>query len=112
MSRTLHLTEQLIACRSVTPADGGCQDLIAQRLAAIGFECHALPFGPADATVSNLWALRRGRQPEAPVLAFAGHTDVVPTGPLELWHTRWEGAGLWSNWASIATRTSCPDCGE
>jgi succinyl-diaminopimelate desuccinylase len=87
MSRTLHLTEQLIACRSVTPADGGCQDLIAQRLAAIGFECHALPFGPADATVSNLWALRRGRQPEAPVLAFAGHTDVVPTGPLELWHS-------------------------
>jgi succinyl-diaminopimelate desuccinylase len=87
MSRTLHLTEQLIACRSVTPADGGCQDLIAARLAAIGFECQALPFGPAEATVSNPWALRRGRQPEAPVLAFAGHTDVVPTGPLELWHS-------------------------
>lgn len=87
MSRTLHLTEQLIACRSVTPADGGCQDLIAARLAAIGFECQALPFGPAEATVSNLWALRRGRQLDAPLLAFAGHTDVVPTGPLELWHS-------------------------
>jgi succinyl-diaminopimelate desuccinylase len=87
MSRTLHLAEQLIACRSVTPDDGGCQALIAQRLGAAGFECHDLPFGPAEAAVSNLWALRRGRSARAPLLAFAGHTDVVPTGPLALWHS-------------------------
>ena len=60
MSATLPLAEQLIACRSVTPEDGGCQALLAARLEAIGFRCTALPFGPDTARVSNLWAIRRG----------------------------------------------------
>jgi succinyl-diaminopimelate desuccinylase len=85
MSRALRLAEQLIACRSVTPDDGGCQDLIAQRLAAIGFECRRIESGPPDFRVTNLWAVRRGTQAEGRLLAFAGHTDVVPTGPLEQW---------------------------
>ena len=87
MSRALQLTEQLIACRSVTPEDGGCQALIAQRLSAAGFECRTLVFGPDDFRVTNLWAVRRGKRADAPVLAFAGHTDVVPTGPLSAWHS-------------------------
>ena len=87
MSRTLHLAEQLISRRSVTPADGGCQVLIAERLAALGFECETMLFGPAESPVTNLWAVRRGSDPSAPLLAFAGHTDVVPTGPLEQWRT-------------------------
>ena len=85
MSRTLHLVEQLIACRSVTPADGGCQDLIAARLTPLGFDCSQRPAGPADGRVANLWALRRGRAATPKTLVFAGHTDVVPTGPLEQW---------------------------
>jgi len=85
VSRTLHLAEQLIACRSVTPADGGCQDLIAARLAKLGFDCAHRPSGPADGRVANLWAFRPGRAPTPKILAFAGHTDVVPTGPLEQW---------------------------
>ena len=85
MSRTLQLAEQLISRRSVTPEDGGCQALIAARLTAIGFECTSLPSGPAAATVTNLWALRRGQGAVPKLLAFAGHTDVVPTGPLEQW---------------------------
>ena len=85
MSRTLQLVEQLIARRSVTPDDGGCQRLIAERLGALGFACDTLESGPADFRVTNLWALRRGRRADAPVLAFAGHTDVVPTGPLAQW---------------------------
>ena len=85
MSRTLHLVEQLIACPSVTPADGGCQDLIAARLAPLGFDCQQRPSGPADGRVSNLWALRPGRVPAPKILAFAGHTDIVPTGPLDQW---------------------------
>jgi len=85
VSRTLHLAEQLIACRSVTPVDGGCQELIAARLAPLGFECSPHTAGPADGRVSNLWALRPGRAPNPKILAFAGHTDVVPTGPLEQW---------------------------
>ena len=87
MSRTLHLAEQLISRRSVTPADGGCQALIAERLEAIGFECETMRFGPTEAPVSNLWAVRRGTDPSAPLLAFAGHTDVVPTGPLDQWRS-------------------------
>ncbi|MEQ8483396.1 MAG: succinyl-diaminopimelate desuccinylase [Pseudomonadales bacterium] len=74
----LALTEALIRRRSVTPEDGGCQDVLAERLAAIGFSCRPLP----DAEVSNLWAVRGTH---GPLLAFAGHTDVVPTGPLEAW---------------------------
>ena len=85
MSDTQRLAEALIARRSVTPDDGGCQALIGGRLRALGFACEDLPFGPESFRVANLWALRRGRGGDSPVLAFAGHTDVVPTGPLEQW---------------------------
>ena len=86
MSRTLALTEQLISCRSITPADAGCQRLIGERLAAVGFTLETLSYGPEDAKVTNLWAVRRGRAGMAgPMLVFAGHTDVVPTGPLSAW---------------------------
>ena len=77
---TLALACDLIARHSVTPEDGGCLDLIAQRLAPLGFVCERIDTGG----VSNLWA-RRGQA--QPVLCFAGHTDVVPTGPLEAWAT-------------------------
>jgi succinyl-diaminopimelate desuccinylase len=80
----LRLAEQLIARPSVTPADAGCQDLLRPRLEAIGFSCETLVFGPADFRVTNLWAVRRGTRP-GPTLAFAGHTDVVPPGPLARW---------------------------
>ncbi len=85
MSATLDLAEQLIACRSVTPEDGGCQGLIAARLAAAGFTCTPLPFGPEGASVSNLWADKPGAAADPRRLVFAGHTDVVPTGPLAAW---------------------------
>jgi succinyl-diaminopimelate desuccinylase len=85
MTATLRFVEQLIACRSVTPDDGGCQALIAARLAPCGFVCTPLPFGPEQAPVSNLWAIRRGSSPAAKLLVFAGHTDVVPSGPLSAW---------------------------
>ena len=78
MSDTLQLANELIGRASVTPEDAGCQELMRGRLAAIGFECQDLPFGD----VSNFWA-RRGNR--APLLVFAGHTDVVPPGPLEQW---------------------------
>ena len=78
--RALELAQELIARRSVTPQDGGCQALLARRLERAGFRCEPMPFGE----VSNLWA-RRGSA--APVLCFAGHTDVVPTGPLAQWHS-------------------------
>lgn len=84
MSSVLHLAEALIARRSVTPDDAGCQALIAERLKPLGFECETLVFGPDDFRVTNLWAVRRG-QPGKPLLMFAGHTDVVPTGPLAQW---------------------------
>ena len=87
MNATLRLVEQLIACRSVTPADGGCQGLIAERLKPLGFEFETIVSGPDDFRVTNLWAMKRGTDASAPVLAFAGHTDVVPTGPLEAWHS-------------------------
>ena len=80
MSQALELAENLIARRSVTPADEGCQQLIAQRLKAVGFSLEPLRFG----NVENLWA-RRGAA--APLFCFAGHTDVVPTGPLEEWRS-------------------------
>ena len=90
MSATLQLAERLIACSSVTPADGGCQALIAQRLSAVGFECHSLVSGPEEFEVTNLYAVRRGTSPGGGAglaLAFAGHTDVVPPGPLAQWHS-------------------------
>jgi succinyl-diaminopimelate desuccinylase len=80
MSETLALTQDLIARNSVTPADAGCQDVMARRLAAVGFEVESMRFGSVD----NLWARRGG---DGPVLCFAGHTDVVPTGPLEEWRS-------------------------
>lgn len=85
MSDTLRLAEALIRCPSVTPHDAGCQALIAARLQALGFGCETIVSGPEDFRVTNLWALRPGATPDAPVLVFAGHTDVVPTGPLERW---------------------------
>ncbi|HKJ76018.1 MAG TPA: succinyl-diaminopimelate desuccinylase [Gammaproteobacteria bacterium] len=78
MSDTLELAKNLIARPSVTPDDAGCQRMLAERLAPLGFAAEWLRFGEVD----NLW-LRRGS--EGPVFAFAGHTDVVPTGPLEEW---------------------------
>jgi succinyl-diaminopimelate desuccinylase len=87
MTATVRLVEALIARPSVTPLDQGCQTLMADRLSAIGFECHTLVFGPADAPVTNLWAIKRGHDAAAPTLVFAGHTDVVPTGPLDQWTT-------------------------
>ena len=80
MSQALELTQDLLARRSITPADEGCQELIAARLARVGFGIETMPFGQ----VTNLWA-RRGRG--GPVFCFAGHTDVVPTGPLEEWRS-------------------------
>jgi succinyl-diaminopimelate desuccinylase len=82
----LRLAEALIARASVTPQDGGCQTLLAERLKGAGFGCESLVCGPEDFVVTNLWALRRGSSP-GPTLAFAGHTDVVPTGPLEQWRS-------------------------
>ncbi len=84
MSEALRLAEALIARRSVTPADDGCQVLIADRLRCAGFHCEALPFGPEGARVANLWAIHQGTRP-GPVLVLAGHTDVVPPGPLQAW---------------------------
>ena len=86
MTATLRLTEALIACRSVTPADGGAQALLAQRLAARGFACEQLDAGPADARVSNLWAVHPGAGARpGPTVLLLGHTDVVPPGPLQAW---------------------------
>ena len=77
---TLGLAEALIACRSVTPDDGGCMTLISERLKRIGFVCEFINRGG----VTNLWA-RRGTA--GPVFCFAGHTDVVPTGPVDQWQS-------------------------
>lgn len=80
MSQTLELTQNLMARRSVTPADEGCQDVMIGRLEALGFRVERLRYGNVD----NFWARRGG---DGPVFCFAGHTDVVPTGPLEEWRT-------------------------
>ena len=77
---TLRLTEELIARASVSPVDGGCQALMIERLEAIGFAVEKLKFGPVD----NFWA-KRGRG--GPVFCFAGHTDVVPSGPADEWQS-------------------------
>ena len=82
---TLRLTEQLLSMPSPTPADGGCQALMAARLAPLGFVCETIESGPADLRVTNLWAKRASTHANAKTLAFAGHTDVVPTGPLAQW---------------------------
>jgi len=80
MSETLHLTQQLISRPSLTPLDEGCLHIIGQRLEAIGFKLEMLRCGEVD----NLWA-RRGTSGK--LICFAGHTDVVPTGPLDKWHS-------------------------
>jgi len=77
---TLRLARELISRRSVTPEDGGCQELLAERLARLGFAIEPVRRGE----VTNLWA-RRGEV--RPLLCFVGHTDVVPTGPVEKWHS-------------------------
>ena len=79
LSPTVELARDLVRRPSVTPLDEGCQNLLAERLTAIGFACEPLPFE----NVSNLWATRGDTEP---LLVFAGHTDVVPTGPEEQWH--------------------------
>ena len=84
MSSALRLAEAMIARRSVTPDDAGCQDLLEARLSPLGFACERLVSGPDHFRVTNLWALRQGARP-GPLLAFAGHTDVVPSGPVERW---------------------------
>ncbi len=106
---TLRLAEQLISCPSLTPHDAGCMDIIAARLVPLGFVCEWMDSGPEHAKVRNLWAFLEANSPEAQVftaqpainfvapsghaaktltaktLVFAGHTDVVPTGPLDQW---------------------------
>jgi succinyl-diaminopimelate desuccinylase len=78
LSNTLQLTKQLISRQSVTPEDDGCQPLMIERLEAIGFKIELLRFGDVD----NFWAVHGT---EGPIFCFAGHTDVVPTGPAEQW---------------------------
>jgi succinyl-diaminopimelate desuccinylase len=80
MSKTLALTQELIALSSVTPEDKGCQARLAELLAPLGFVCQTIQSGD----VTNLWARKGTAQP---LLAFAGHTDVVPTGPVDKWQS-------------------------
>src|SRR5690554_8153282 len=77
-SATLQLACELISRPSITPADAGCQDLMIERLEQLGFHVWRLRFGEVD----NFWAERGD---SGPLLAFAGHTDVVPTGPEDQW---------------------------
>jgi succinyl-diaminopimelate desuccinylase len=103
---TLRLAEQLIACDSTTPNDAGCMDIIGARLKPLGFELQFIDSGPTEFRVRNLWAKRtaflKQNQPSALIksalnatdsianiktLVFAGHTDVVPTGPLDQWQS-------------------------
>jgi succinyl-diaminopimelate desuccinylase len=103
MTATLRLAEELISRPSVTPRDEGCLDIIAARLSRLGFSCERMDSGPDSFRVSNLWGFLEGFRPSSHVehtkyatdniastaslktLVFAGHTDVVPTGPLEAW---------------------------
>ena len=109
MTQTLQLAEALISRASLTPDDAGCQGLLIARLAPLGFKCESIASGPANFRVTNLWAKLEGFRPLAQAgraqhaiesiansaigetgvktLVFAGHTDVVPTGPLEHWHS-------------------------
>jgi len=77
-SETVKLAKNLISRKSVTPEDGGCQKMLTERLMAIGFKCEQMDFED----VKNLWAVRGS---EKPLMVFAGHTDVVPAGPLDQW---------------------------
>jgi len=92
MPSTLALTEQLVARPSLTPDDASCQDIIAARLTPLGFVCETMVRGPAGQRVTNLWAKRTAApvnraQAATELIAFAGHTDVVPTGPLDQWRS-------------------------
>lgn len=80
MTATLDLARTLIARRSLTPDDAGCQNILIERLEKLGFHIEKMRFGNVD----NFWA-RRGTA--SPIVVFAGHTDVVPTGPIEQWHS-------------------------
>jgi succinyl-diaminopimelate desuccinylase len=80
LSETIELTCDLISRQSVTPEDDGCQAMMTERLERLGFKVESMPFEE----VTNFWA-RRGTS--GPVLCFAGHTDVVPTGPVEKWQS-------------------------
>jgi succinyl-diaminopimelate desuccinylase len=79
-SPTIHLAQELIQCPSVTPLDAGCQDILIARLINLGFTVTSINSGE----VHNFWAIRGDT---APIFAFAGHTDVVPTGPLGSWNS-------------------------
>ena len=79
-ANVLELAKDLISRNSVTPNDAGCIDLLCRYLEPLGFECEKISRGGVD----NLWA-RRGTA--SPIVCFAGHTDVVPTGPLDQWHS-------------------------
>ncbi|WP_088286743.1 succinyl-diaminopimelate desuccinylase [Ideonella sp. A 288] len=81
---TLRLLEALIARPSVTPDDAGCQALVAARVEPLGFHCETMACGPEGARVTNLWATHRGQRP-GPTVVLAGHTDVVPSGPVAQW---------------------------
>lgn len=85
-SEVLKLAEQLIAKPSITPHDHGCQDLIADYLNNLGFEIQHMPANE----VKNLWAIKNHHEShtDSPCIVFAGHTDVVPTGPIEHWQTK------------------------
>ena len=95
MTATLDLAKQLIAIESPTPSDGklgaGCMDIVTARLIPLGFAATVLEFGEGEtgvnAKVKNLWIKRQGSDVNAKTLVFAGHTDVVPTGPLDQWTT-------------------------
>jgi succinyl-diaminopimelate desuccinylase len=91
MSNALRLTEELISRESITPLDAGCMDILAARLQPLGFVAHWLEFGEGDsdvnARVRNVWLKRLGSSPQAKTIVLAGHTDVVPTGPLDQWTT-------------------------
>ena len=113
MTPTIRLAEQLIACRSVTPNDGGCQDIISARLKPLGFAIETIVSGPETFRVTNMWAKRpvalvhsaqeatnlvanletssetdrETTKSNVKTLVFVGHTDVVPTGPLDQWHS-------------------------
>lgn len=89
---TFDLTCDLLRLESVTPNDETCQDMLIARLTPLGFNCETLISGPDDFRVTNLWAIRRGTaantaHASAKTFVFAGHTDVVPTGPVTQWQS-------------------------
>lgn len=87
MTDTLSLAQALIAKPSLTPLDEGCLPLLVAYLSPLGFVPEWLPAGEGADKVDNLWLCRRAADANAPVLAFAGHTDVVPTGPVAQWRS-------------------------